>query len=177
MLEKISEGMYRVAVKKLAETKLTWRDLAIVDSNLVEKFVNSEHVRGHSIPLDCQVDDKKVTAIHDFLSGEYDRLLKTFSLKIASYLPATNCSPLGVFSKQNLDKGVCIEGLTGCLCELPSEEIKKDYNDFSLISSKMSGKQWLMLGTISFVNHSCAPNVRYQGKINNDMHNTQGSKT
>ena len=35
-------------------------------------------------------------------------------------------------------------------------------NDFSLIESELLKKQYLIMGPISFVNHSCKPNAKYQ---------------
>ena len=70
--------------------------------------------------------------------------------------------PLGVFAKRDLPKGVFIEGLTGFLSSIEAEDIVPGLNDFSLIESNVLKKQWLMLGPISIVNHSCKPNARYK---------------
>ena len=153
--------MYQQAAKVLSSKIINWRELALIDSALVEKFVNNGDIRGHAIDVDYQTTESDVAAVQDFLHGEYQRFLKVCELKIVPYLPTLNCSPLGVFSKKVFKKDEVITGLTGYLSEMKSAEVTKDKNDFSLIASKLLGKQWLMLGPIAFVNHSCVPNAKF----------------
>ena len=154
--------MYRKTCIDLSLNSITWGELAAVDAQLVEQYVNSPAIIGHSIPVQHSAEGKDVEKVLQFLSGEYRSFLETCKFDVVDYLPHLNCTPLGVFAKTILQKGTVVQGLTGYLSELKPEEIQVGINDFSLINSNLKNKQWLMLGPISFVNHSCLPNVKYE---------------
>ena len=147
--------------KSVSKLKLSWQCLANVDEQLVETHVDTEEIRGHKIDVDPGDVTTETNVLKNFLDGQYKLCLEKCELRTVSYLPAFSFSPLGIFSAEKIAKGTCIPGLSGFLSIIESSEVQVNYNDFSLIESTLLKKQWLMLGPISFVNHSCKPNAKY----------------
>ena len=150
----------REKMKPLSKTEMSWRHLALIDGEIVEELINQPGKTGHKI--DVGIVEDGLSLQKTCLRSEYETCLKSCTFETASYLPKDVFSSLGVFAKRDLPKGVFIEGLTGCLSSIEAEDIVPGLNDFSLIESNVLKKQWLMLGPISFVNHSCKPNARYK---------------
>ena len=151
---------HREKLKPLSKTEMSWRHLAFVDREIVEELVNQLGKTGHKVYVGIVEDGKELSLQKTCLRSEYETCLKSCTFETASYLPKDVLSSLGVFAKRDLPEGVFIEGLTGCLSSIEAEDIVPGLNDFSLIESNLLKKQWLILGPISFVNHSGKPNAR-----------------
>ena len=159
--ERFSDYMSREKIQNLPKKLIKWPTLAFVDAKLVSQLVEDNDVHGHKIEADVPKDDDQVDAIENFLLGEYNQSLKLMNYKPVSYLPTSQFTPLGVFSKIKIVKDSYIPGLTGLLGEMSGADIRTGVND-SLIESKLLRKTWLMLGPVSFVNASCRPNARFE---------------
>lgn len=64
----------------------------------------------------------------------------------------------GIIAKKPMKKGDKIPGLLGLLAECPEDQSIWDDHFSLLVRNK---KTYVMLGPISFLNHSCKPNVAY----------------
>ena len=132
----------------------------MIDGEIVEELINQPGKTGHKI--DVGIVEDGLSLQKTCLRSEYETCLKSCTIETASYLPKCVFSSLGIFAKRDLPKVIFIEGLTGCLSSIEAEDIVPGRNNFSLIESNVLKKQCLMLGPISFVNHSCKSNARYK---------------
>lgn len=140
-----------------------WKTLAAVDAELTKKYVDVVGGVAHFVSgqTKTQYADSRVCMLEEFLNGEYKRSLQIVSFEKVNFLPHGKFSSFGVFAMEDLSENAKIEGLSGYLSEIKKNEIETGCNDFSIIQSTRIGKQWLMLGPISFVNSCCMPNAKY----------------
>ena len=105
--------------------------------------------------------------MHGFLDGEYGKSMLSVDYKKVSYIPSENFAQIGLFAKNDIAKGLPLNGVIGFLAETLDHEIVEGFNDVSILYSSYKNSQWMMLGPISFINASCKPNVEYKqcGKI------------
>ena len=119
----------------------------------------------HKIALDDEPhENDDMIVLHGFLDGEYGKSMLSVDYQPVSYLRSVSYQQVGLFAKIEFTKGSVINGVIGFLAEIEENEIVEDYNDVSIIYSKLKGVQWLMIGPISFVNASCRANVEYKHK-------------
>ena len=141
--------------------------LASVDYRITEALLDSSEIRSHeAISSENLVNFPDQLPLYVFLEKNYTR-----SFDFVTYKPCFNefkndtqrghCG-FSVVAKTALKKGQIIDGLTGVVGEinhaLPFE------HDFSTFVCQFTKQSRIMLGPISFVNHSCIPNASY--KIN-----------
>ena len=145
---------------------VTWRQLAKIDYSLTIRWVDREGVRSHKIVVDEELDENEGTAaLRCFLDEEYGKSIESVNYQVVNYLPSESFKQIGLFAESEIAKGEVINGVVGYLAEIEDCDIVDDYNDMSVIYSKLKNIQWLMLGPVSFVNASCKANVEYKHKV------------
>lgn len=93
-----------------------------------------------------------------FQSKLYDNFLSNPSIKLEPY-PAFGVNHSRVIATKNISSKHIFEGLDGIL--FPTGALSHIFdNHFSLM--KFRGMEHLLLGPISFINHSCQPNAIYR---------------
>ena len=145
--------------------ELPWFELAHIDGKLVRECFPDIDVSAHIIHEQSAISFQG-NLIQDYLTGIYKDFLAYFEVKPVRYLTGFVSNPLGVFAKTDIEEKVMLPSLTGFLSKMNIEDIIAGKNDFSLIRKNENKQDWLMLGPISFVNHSCAPNGKYVRKNN-----------
>lgn len=73
-------------------------------------------------------------------------------------LDGNSYTPCGIFAKQRIRKKSSLQILCGALAECPADSKIWD-NHFSLMIHK--DKTNVLLGPVSFINHSCSPNSTF----------------
>ena len=137
-------------------TFYTWRELALADAVLTNVLFDNEEVHSHKVlfPGDrCTLN----TTLHALLEKEYKETLLHFEIKPVNYLPDQKFTNLGVFAKSEIEAN-CELSLRGFMAEI--EELEELPDDANVSVFHRNGAE-LMLGPLSFVNHSCWPNTLY----------------
>ena len=93
----------------------------------------------------------------DCLSEKYLEAFSQFNFAPVEYLPSQKFTNLGVFARKDIGVDTRLL-LPGFLAELPSCDDLPEGTNVSVFKRK--GEE-LMLGPLSFVNHSCWPNSVY----------------
>ena len=79
-----------------------------------------------------------------------------------SYEVQPSNSQLGVFAVRYLPANTVIDGVVGFLTKLKLQDITPEM-EFSIFqATARSSQNTLMLGPLSFLNHACTPNVRWE---------------
>ena len=157
---------YSSAAKSFVQSGVNWKQLAKIDSELTKKWVDGTNFSSHKIVVSVERDERSDDEVflHGFLDGEYGKSKLSVDYKTVSYLPSGNFQQIGLFAKQNVEKGDTINGIIGFLVEITDDEIVPGFNDVSILYSELKNVQWVMLGPISFVNASCKSNIEYRQK-------------
>ena len=154
--------------KQFSKLDISWQEIAKIDSELTQKWINTNLVSAHGLNLDISLRKAFLCDVKNFLDSEYGKSFKLVVYKPVSYLQDASFTQLGVFAKYKIDFSTEIPGLIGYLVPIEEAEIIPGYNDYSVMCSSRVGMQWIMLGPISFINASCKPNVSYV-KVENIM--------
>ena len=139
----------------LKSLSLSWRSLAVIDGEIVEKCLNSDGVKAHKIDVAAEYrhPENGSDAVQRFLEREYQKSFQVVKFQSVSYLPSDSFSQIGLFASSDIKSTSFIPGVSGFLSLLPDEEHLVNVNDFSLIAtSRKIGETYLMLGPISFLN-------------------------
>ena len=135
---------------------LDWKQLAIADAVDTRELLDGAGFTSHKVlqpepgaSIDCHLVEA--------LTREYRKSLVDFNFAQVSYLSSQRFANLGVFAKKDLEVGVRIE-LAGFLARIPESCDLPENANVSVF--KRNGEE-LMLGPLSFVNHSCWPNSVY----------------
>ena len=150
-------------------SKYSWKELALADAKVTAELLDGCGVMSHKV---LQANEKnEFRELEDQLTEEYQASMKDFSFQRVQYLPEKRYTNLGVFARRDVEKGIEMK-LSGLLADIPtSEELPADA-DVSVFQRK---KEQLMLGPLSFVNHSCWPNSVYT--INRDVMSLRSLRT
>ena len=137
-------------------TLVTWKELALVDAELTNALIDNEEVHSHKV-LDPGHSRTLNTTLHAMLEKEYEETLLNFEIKPVHYLPEQKFTNLGVFAKSDIEANSELS-LRGVMAEI--EEFEQLPDDANVSVFQRNGAE-LMLGPLSFVNHSCWPNSLY----------------
>ena len=136
--------------------KFTWKELAIADAYVTNQMFDNSQVQSHKV-LIPNSSDKINKNLVDLMTEKYAEACIDFEFRPVDYLPSLRYTNLGVFAKKEIEKESFIN-LDGFLAKLPKSD---DFpEDISVSIFKRKGEE-LMLGPLSFVNHSCWPNAVY----------------
>ena len=135
--------------------------LGLIDAHLTHIFIDSETQKTHKY---CEVPENICTILaKPHAMALYREMTQSYatsfdSVKYKDVLSYTGIGyEFGVFARKRLQKGSKIQGLDGYFAEAVDNA-----PTFSLFGSeRKSGKERIMLGPASFVNHSCQPNAVY----------------
>ena len=158
-----------MAVAPVAQTQhKPWQFLAACENLCTKEFIDGDVIshKVGSFNLDNMVMTKKNGAILSLMKDSY---IKSF--ESVKYCPVTgyeSCavqpanSQLGVFAARNLLANTIIDGVIGVLAAVKPPEITVEI-DFSIfLPTARCSQSMLMLGPLSFLNHACTPNVRWE---------------
>ena len=137
-------------------TLVTWKELALVDAELTNALIDNEEKHSHKV-LDPGHSRTLNTTLHAMLEKEYEETLLNFEIKPVHYLPEQKFTNLGVFAKSDIEANSELS-LRGVMAEI--EEFEQLPDDANVSVFQRNGAE-LMLGPLSFVNHSCWPNSLY----------------
>ena len=159
---------YLSASKNFAKSQISWRHQAKLDSLLTNQWLDKDGIHSHKVVVEEQLQENSgINDLHGFLDGEYGKSMLSVDYKKVSYIPSENFAQIGLFAKNDIAKGLPLNGVIGFLAEILDHEIVEGFNDVSILYSSYKNSQWMMLGPIFFINASCKPNVEYTqcGKI------------
>ena len=134
----------------------TWKELALADAVATKDLIDKKGVHSHKV-LELTFRQKVNPILLKLLKKEYLDTLKHFKISTVDYLPRQKFTNLGVFALSDIDAG-CEIPLIGFLAEIREEDSFPEDANVSVFQRK---DEELMLGPLSFVNHSCFPNCSY----------------
>ena len=133
----------------------TWDELALADEKATSVMIDCNDVRSHKV---LTADEKSCNSqLVSRLTKEYTASLNDFDFVPVNYLPQTSHTNLGIFAKRDLEEGSDLH-LMGFLADITAIEDLPEGINVSVFQRK---QEQLMLGPLSFVNHSCWPNAVY----------------
>ena len=139
-----------------AMESFTWKELAHADAVATSKTIDNPKVISHKVILAHSGDHVNEKLI-DCLCEMYRKSCEDFVFAPVEYLPPQRYTNLGVFAGSDIETGSPIQ-LFGFLAKLPKTHDMPEDANVSVFKRK--GEE-LMLGPLSFVNHSCLPNAVY----------------
>ena len=135
--------------------------LGCIDADLTATFIDSEFRKSHKYTnLDCDIYDiispnARARKLHKEMTKSYAQSFEYVKYTEIDSYSGTNFE-FALKARKKLPKKVIIPGIDGYLADAPANA-----PDFSLFGSKSNGKERIMLGPASFINHCCKPNAEY----------------
>ena len=140
----------------------TWRPSALADAVATSEAIDSDVVKSHKVLEPGRCQNLNLALINN-LRKEYKETLKSFEILPVDYLPPQKYTNLGIFALYDIHASIEIP-VKGFLAEFQENEGLPEDATVSVFLRK--GEE-LMLGPLSFVNHSCFPNCLYVSSQNN----------
>ena len=146
----------------------SWQVLAAFENLCTKEFIDGDVV-SHKVgyfDINHMTLTKKNSALLSMMKDSYIRSFNSVSFcPVAGYdsceVKPSN-SQLGVFAVRNLPANTVIDGVVRFLAKVKLQDITPEI-EFSIFqATARSSQNTLMLGPLSFLNHACTPNVRWE---------------
>ena len=136
--------------------------LGCIDADLTATFIDSEFRKTHKyVNLECDIyeilsTNARARKLHKDMTKSYAQSFEYVKYAEIDGYQGDNVA-FALKARKRLPGKVLIPGIDGYLADAPA-----DAPDFSLFGSKTKGKERIMLGPASFINHCCEPNAKYE---------------
>ena len=133
-----------------------WELLGFVDSDITERYINTYLRKSQKLWIHPAFHEIKpsVAKLYEKLRISYEKCIETVEITQLEAFKNPFVHEFGVIARKQIPGGKVIEALNEYVDDIKDEELNPGM-EFSLLrKSKVYGKQSVMLGPTSFVNHS-----------------------